>query len=402
MLSIGSVLRIIDSEFIGNNPGGSSQNGGGLSLALFSEADIIRSTFRDNQVRSSGPDTGLGGGIYGVDSNLRLVDVVFESNTAQRGGGGLRVDSGHIHITGGRFGGPGGLGNIATNPDPFVSTYGGAISNNAALSFFIEGTHFEGNIAGSNGGAIYFISPYTGRFLWIKSAKFKENQSDFGGAIFSSYYSGSITVIDSDFEENFATSYGGAFYQESTSGSGAIAVINNSRFFRNRTLGSAAAIGLNYVSSPFEIIGSTIVDNHSEGADTIGAGISVFAGTLDLSNSILWGNTGTTGSVEDQQIAKSTVATIIAQNGIVEGVDPLTTPLGPGILSGDDPLFVDVSNGNLRLLSGSPAIDAGDILYIPEYQTTDLDGNPRINGPEVDLGPYENPDPDVIFKDGFE
>ena len=66
-----------------------------------------------------------------------------------------------------------------------------------------------------------------------------------------------------------------------------------------------------------------------------------------------------------------------------------TTPLptsGVGnIIS--NPLFVDSANGNLRLQSNSPCINAGNNAYVTT--ATDLDGRPRIVGGTVDMGAYE-------------
>ena len=66
-----------------------------------------------------------------------------------------------------------------------------------------------------------------------------------------------------------------------------------------------------------------------------------------------------------------------------------TTPLptnGVGnIIS--NPLFVDSANGNLRLQSNSPCINAGNNAYVTT--ATDLDGDPRIVGGTVDMGAYE-------------
>ena len=78
-------------------------------------------------------------------------------------------------------------------------------------------------------------------------------------------------------------------------------------------------------------------------------------------------------------------------------------------LADSDPLFitaVDPSSapklaGNLRLRVGSPVIDVGNNAFIPEGVTTDLDGNPRILGPSVDLGAFEGAVPDGIFQDRF-
>jgi hypothetical protein len=66
-----------------------------------------------------------------------------------------------------------------------------------------------------------------------------------------------------------------------------------------------------------------------------------------------------------------------------------TTPLpsdGVGNIS-DEPAFVDLAGGNLRLETNSPCIDAGDFNLEPG--NSDLDGRPRIVGSAVDIGAYE-------------
>jgi hypothetical protein len=51
------------------------------------------------------------------------------------------------------------------------------------------------------------------------------------------------------------------------------------------------------------------------------------------------------------------------------------------------PLFVDYANGNLRLQSNSPCINAGNNSFVSG--TTELDGRPRVVGGTVDIGAYE-------------
>ena len=66
-----------------------------------------------------------------------------------------------------------------------------------------------------------------------------------------------------------------------------------------------------------------------------------------------------------------------------------TTPLPMNSVGNitDNPQFVDYTNGNLRLQSNSPCINAGNNAYVTT--ATDLDGRPRIVGGTVDMGAYE-------------
>jgi hypothetical protein len=61
----------------------------------------------------------------------------------------------------------------------------------------------------------------------------------------------------------------------------------------------------------------------------------------------------------------------------------------------EDPLFVDLAGGNLRLQSNSPCINAGNNAFAPPG--SDLDGNRRIVGGTVDLGAYEFQSPTSVI-----
>jgi hypothetical protein len=61
----------------------------------------------------------------------------------------------------------------------------------------------------------------------------------------------------------------------------------------------------------------------------------------------------------------------------------------------NEPLFMDLAAGDLRLSSTSPCINAGNNGYITN--TTDLLGNSRISGGTVDLGAFEFPTPSSVI-----
>ncbi len=131
-------------------------------------------------------------------------------------------------------------------------------------------------------------------------------------------------------------------------------------------------------------------------------------GLAIVTNSIAWGNAAGLGTPEEQQIQ------VIAGAGDLDidysDVQGWTGAFGGVGNIGSNPLFVDADgpdndpgtvDDNLRLLAGSPCIDAADNSAVPQDITTDLDGNPRFvddpstpdsgNGvpPIVDMGAYE-------------
>jgi len=61
-------------------------------------------------------------------------------------------------------------------------------------------------------------------------------------------------------------------------------------------------------------------------------------------------------------------------------------PIGTGNIT-NEPIFVDLANGNLRLQSNSPCIDAGNNGSVTS--SLDLDGRPPIVNGAVDMGAYE-------------
>ena len=120
------------------------------------------------------------------------------------------------------------------------------------------------------------------------------------------------------------------------------------------------------------------------------------AGSDTLNNCTLTGNSAQDGggawlsTLNNCIVYYNTASTGSNYSGYSTFNYSCTTPLpsdGTGNLA-NEPLFVDTNGwSDLRLLSNSPCINAGNNAYV--IGATDLDGNPRIAGGRVDLGAYE-------------
>jgi hypothetical protein len=126
-----------------------------------------------------------------------------------------------------------------------------------------------------------------------------------------------------------------------------------------------------------EVVNNTVADNEE--------GIMLYCdpGTASgkIANNIIVNNTSQ-GLYIDSDV---TAAVSNNHNLIYNNYSNSFTP-GAGTLYGD-PLFVGGEDYRLQPLSA--AVNKGDNASVPSGITTDLDGNPRIFGPVVDMGAYE-------------
>jgi hypothetical protein len=239
------------------------------------------------------------------------------------------------------------------------------------------------------------------------------NQAENGGIA-------SPTLINCSFISNLASGGGGLNIYTDTDGEANPEIIG-CKFMGNGgpTAGGGGIqlIAHSSICSP-KLINCIVTGNHSP---TSGALASIVTGTgisnIEIINSAFSGNTG--GSMRLVDFGAQT-STVTIRNSIIWGnggaQSPSTTgyavdashsviPFGfPGEGNiGLDPMYVsqppllDTSHilGDLHLLPGSPALDAGLNSSVPGNITTDLDQLPRFvnsnsgGAGTVDIGPYE-------------
>ena len=121
-----------------------------------------------------------------------------------------------------------------------------------------------------------------------------------------------------------------------------------------------------------------------------GAAYSCWLNNCTLAGNLASYGGGVYGSVLNNCILYYNVATNSGANYYASTLTNCCAIPDVGSASGNitnEPAFVDLAGGNLRLQSNSPCINAGNNAYVTN--STDLDGRPRIVGGTVDMGAYE-------------
>ncbi|HPF39589.1 MAG TPA: hypothetical protein P5081_02910 [Phycisphaerae bacterium] len=365
-------------------------------------------TFIGGHANLPGQDD-LGGAIFmdGEASTANLEDCVLVDNFAAGYGGAISV--GDMNLTRCYVG-----ENLSTND-------GGAVATGSGASTFTL-CYFEGNVAGGDGGAVRAVNGNTE----FTSCYFASNEAiEDGGAVDTR--NGSPTFMDCLFEDNVAGEDGGAFSSGNggptvtrcvfkgnhcaggvgvSAGGGAADTGNgDARFVEcefhansSGTMGGAlslgdskpvlinclmvgniatsdggaiaAAVGHTVSGGDATIVNCTMTSNQSGGR---GGAVYFRLGTNHrIENSILWGNSSTSGAGEVQAEAGIPVtighSDVRFSGGSGTGWDSALGTDGGGNIDAD-PVFVDFDGGddtpgtpddNLQLAGYSPCIDAAD------------------------------------------
>lgn len=410
----GSSPVLTDVSFILNRAG---TRGGGMHNENGSSPTLTGVTFDHNHASVSG------GGLYNSDdSHPALSDVTIVSNTADSNGGGM------VNVAGGSA-----VLSDVTFEANSAGNDGGALWNDTDETRLSNVT-FTGNQSGNQGGGMY----NTNGSPVLDGVQFESNSATFGGGVFNDGGSGPA-FVNVTFLENEAVEWGGGMRNLASSptlanvtfrqnhanfgggmnNTGSAPSLTNVRFIENSARTDAGAIE-NFTSSP-RLVNVTLDRNHAvlsggamrnvdgspelinvtfsgNSAGRSGGGMySVGNSHPSLRNTIVRGNTAgdAGGGNEIHSGAGSTAELYYSLYGNDAGdIAGTITPDANSLT--DDPLFVDAADGDLRLMSESPAINSGDpgtnldIFLIGAGVRLDLGDNPRVVNGRIDLGAFEH------------
>jgi hypothetical protein len=263
-----------------------------------------------------------------------------------------------------------------------IHCHGGGIYNDGSLT--INNSTISGNLAGNRtpptspnygeGGGIYSIFGV----LTIKSSTISSNTADGGGGIRTTL--GTMTINNSTINSNKSGIDGGGAGIDNE----AAATINNSTITGNQ--GRGVGSGIN--NGGTLIVNSSTVANNT--ASLGGGGIRNWYGTTTVQNSI----------VSNNSVGQDCNGPI-ASKGYNLSSDGSCSFKGPGDMNNINPVLGKLGNyggptQTIPLLSGSPAIDAGNPSGCTDGNghllKTDQRGMPRPDTEDktgCDMGAYE-------------
>jgi hypothetical protein len=254
--------------------------------------------------------------------------------------------------------------------------------------------HFDNNHADESGGAVVNWASDGNCSSFYDNCTFTNNSASGGGAIANvANPNGTINInfVRCAFKGNAGpTAGGGAIQNIAVTNSECSSIFANCLFSGNFSPNSGAVhtFANDGGSASPRFFNCTFAGNSSTAISTSNIGTGLCEPVL--ANCIVWNNGAGTGIIDNGSTTTATFSII-----------PFGFP-GTGNF-GSDPLFVSLPDfndapttaGDLHLLNGSPAIDAGDNDALPGNITTDLEGNPRYINPNtgtsgtIDMGAYE-------------
>lgn len=255
----------------------------------------------------------------------------------------------------------------ATPQNPFrgVQFVNGETAASVLDGFTItNGATLPGAISDMFNGAAIIL---TGSSPTIRNCIMTNNHAGcWGGAVCCT--NSSPTIINCTISNNFSDDDGGGLFIWSNSHP----TIVNTVITDNSTTVVGGGVAF-FGGANASLIGCTIAGNSANFAG------GIWANGATLTSCIVWGN----GS--DPMGGPSAIVNYSDIEGGYPGVGNINA----------DPHFVDAASGDYHLAAGSPCLDAGDPTFVPVFNPSDMDGDPRVMGVDVDMGADEVHSPDL-------
>ena len=222
------VVRFTTRMFTDIASGNDADNGGGAIFNNGGDVVINGSVFDNN---SADGTAGSGGAIFSVDGRILVQGVSeFSSNVSARAGGAVELVDGEFFDTDSVYTENETAGSLGANPGN-----GGAFHVTGTATSAFAGTEFLGNVADSEGGAVWNSADST---MFLSDVEITGNVAsgnaadNGGGGIFNN--GGSVFVNNSTISDNFANG-------DSGSGGGALSVDGVLRFDESSIIRNQAA-----------------------------------------------------------------------------------------------------------------------------------------------------------------
>ncbi|MBR0226704.1 MAG: caspase family protein [Thermoguttaceae bacterium] len=321
-----------------------------------------------------------GGAIYNVGvANIAGVDIgnVKTTNAGTIYNAGTMTFAAST-ISGSSAANGGGFYNVGSLSVTKGSEISGVVADNGAGVYNVGTANIVNSEVSGSTAQYYGGGFYNAGSLTLTNVKIQENEAGVaGGAV---YTENKLYAVRTLFAANSADSNGAAIYNSGQ------ATIASSLVIANGDGAAAGRYAIYAAEGSLELVGDTIVGNAFEGV-TVNGGANV-----KIYNTILGENGGydlnvVSGTADVQySMVEDSLATISTTNPTY---DPYFANFNPGS---------DWTGWNLRLGSGSPAIDAGSVDYNIGTTisgktapiTVDYAGNARVTESGVDIGAYSS------------